>query len=64
MFSIRRERYRYIRYSDGSEELYDHQTDPHETQNMVGQPQAEQIIQELKPLLPGVWAKSLGGRDG
>lgn len=36
MFSLRTERYRYIRYSDGSEELYDYQTDPHEKQNMVG----------------------------
>ena len=30
------ERYRYIRYEDGSEELYDHQKDPHEWTNLIG----------------------------
>ena len=28
------ERYRYLRYEDGSEELYDHQNDPHEWENL------------------------------
>ena len=64
MFALRTQRYRYIRYSDGSEELYDHQTDPHEKQNMVGRPEAEAVIQKLKPLIPSVSAKSLGGRNG
>ena len=30
------DRYRYIRYEDGSEELYDHQKDPHEWINLIG----------------------------
>jgi hypothetical protein len=29
------ERWRYIRYADGGEELYDHQTDPHEWTNLA-----------------------------
>tara|TARA_B100000809_G_scaffold19840_2_gene17465 strand:- start:13465 stop:14958 length:1494 start_codon:yes stop_codon:yes gene_type:complete len=33
--SIRGERYRYIRYSDGSEELYDHDKDPEEWTNLA-----------------------------
>ena len=33
--SIRSERYRYIRYADGSEELYDHKTDSNEWNNLV-----------------------------
>lgn len=33
--SLRGERYRYTRYSDGSEELYDHQKDPHEWTNLL-----------------------------
>ncbi|MBC8350477.1 MAG: sulfatase [Planctomycetes bacterium] len=33
--SLRTERWRYIRYSDGTEELYDHQTDPNEWTNEV-----------------------------
>ena len=28
--AVRDQRWRYIRYADGSEELYDHQTDPNE----------------------------------
>ncbi|WPJ97813.1 sulfatase [Coraliomargarita algicola] len=34
-FSILNERYRYIRYGDGSEELYDHQNDLNEFTNMA-----------------------------
>ena len=35
-FAVQSERYRYIRYSDGSEELYDHQSDPNEWTNLAG----------------------------
>ena len=31
--AVRSERWRYIRYADGSEELYDHETDPNEWTN-------------------------------
>jgi arylsulfatase A-like enzyme len=34
--SLRSARYRYIRYADGSEEFYDHATDPHEWTNLAG----------------------------
>ena len=34
--SIRTDRWRYIRYSDGSEELYDHVADPMEWDNLAG----------------------------
>ena len=33
--AIRTERWRYIRYWDGGEELYDHRTDPHEWHNLA-----------------------------
>ena len=33
--SLRTDRWRYIRYADGSEELYDHRTDPNEWNNLV-----------------------------
>jgi choline-sulfatase len=35
---IRSERWRYIRYADGSEELYDMEADPHEWKNLAGDP--------------------------
>jgi arylsulfatase A-like enzyme len=34
--AVRSENYRYIRYSDGSEELYDHSLDPNEWTNQAG----------------------------
>ncbi|MDF1861720.1 MAG: sulfatase [Verrucomicrobiales bacterium] len=33
--ALRDERWRYIRYADGSEELYDHDSDPHEWTNLM-----------------------------
>ena len=33
--SVRDERWRYIHYADGSEELYDHKTDPNEWYNLA-----------------------------
>jgi arylsulfatase A-like enzyme len=33
--SLRGDRYRYTVYADGSQELYDHQSDPHEFQNLA-----------------------------
>ncbi len=38
-YAARDERWRYIRYSDGSEELYDHQTDPNEWTNLAAKPE-------------------------
>lgn len=34
--AIRTDRWRYIRYADGSEELYDHDSDPSEWRNLAG----------------------------
>jgi arylsulfatase A-like enzyme len=50
--SIRSERYRYIRYDDGSHELYDHNVDPHEWNNIAGTANAGPIIATHAALLP------------
>jgi hypothetical protein len=34
----RSDRWRYIQYADGSEELYDHETDPNEWNNLANDP--------------------------
>ena len=34
--AVRTDRWRYIRYADGTEELYDHHDDPNEWTNVVG----------------------------
>jgi arylsulfatase A-like enzyme len=51
-YSLRSDRYRYIRYEDGSEELYDHDVDPHEWTNIASDPQHHQAKSSLLPLVP------------
>ncbi len=48
-------RYHFIRYADGSEELYDHQTDPREYVNLAPQPESKRIIDRLSAALPKTW---------
>jgi arylsulfatase A-like enzyme len=50
--AIRSERWRYIRYADGSEELYDHDADPLEWDNLANQPQHAAIKEKLATWLP------------
>jgi arylsulfatase A-like enzyme len=50
--AVRTERYRYIRYSDGSEELYDHQTDPNEWTNLAGERRYAALKEELAKEMP------------
>jgi len=49
--AVRSNRWRYIRYSDGSEELYDHSKDPWEWTNLAGRPEYAQVIAEHKKWL-------------
>ena len=49
---IRSERWRYIRYADGSEELYDHRSDPNEWINLAGRPEHAAVIAEHRKWLP------------
>lgn len=44
--TVRSERWRYIRYSDGSEELYDHQNDPNEWKNLAKEPKYKRVKAE------------------
>lgn len=55
--AVRSARWRYIRYADGSEELYDHAVDPHEWTNLAGQTELSDVIDEHRQLLPKVEAK-------
>jgi len=50
--SVRSERWRYIRYRDGTEELYDHQIDPGEHKNLAGDPPFRQVLAEHRKWLP------------
>ena len=50
--AVRGLNYRYIRYRDGSEELYDHRTDPGEHMNLASDPNLTSIKKKLAVALP------------
>ena len=50
--AVRSERFRYIRYNDGSEELYDHGADPNEWHNLADDPDYADAKAELASWLP------------
>ena len=50
--SLRDSRYRYSLYADGTEELYDHQTDPMEWQNLASDPELQAVKDRLSQYLP------------
>ena len=52
--AVRDKRYRYIRYEDGSEELYDHETDPLEWRNLAGDEKHAGVMTRLAEWLPKV----------
>ncbi len=52
--SIRTEKWRYIRYKDGGEELYDHDADPLEWRNLAKDAKYAQVREELAAQLPRV----------
>jgi arylsulfatase A-like enzyme len=51
--SVRTEAWRYIRYADGGEELYDEVKDPYEWENLAGKPELAAIRADLARRLPG-----------
>jgi len=50
--SVRTSRWRYTRYADGSEELYDHDRDQYEWTNLAGDPAYDDEIRSLSSFLP------------
>ena len=50
--SIRDERYHYIRYKDGTEELYDHENDPNEFKNLALDPKFTPVKERLSKWIP------------
>ena len=50
--ALRSQYYRYIRYADGSEELYDHRSDPKEFTNLSDSIELTQVKQHLAPWFP------------
>jgi arylsulfatase A-like enzyme len=63
--ALRDERWRYIRYHTGEEELYDHNTDPNEWKNVAALPENAAVKARLAKWLPtvNVPSKGRGGND-
>ena len=55
--AVRSRQYRYIRYADGSEELYDEKADPNEWTNLAGNPEYDAVKAQLAKWLPKTDAK-------
>lgn len=56
-YGLSAQRYRYIAYDNGDEELYDITTDPHEWNNLATKPEFAKKIDELKSHTPNQFAK-------
>jgi choline-sulfatase len=52
--AIRSRDFRYIRYADGTEELYDHRSDPNEWTNVVGEARYADVVADHKRWLPKI----------
>ena len=50
--AVRTERWRYIRYHDGGEELYDHDSDPQEWTNLANLSRHSLVIERLRKSIP------------
>ena len=50
--TLRSERFRYIRYEDGAEELYDHQADPNEWANLAREARHSETVSRFRESLP------------
>ena len=62
--AVRSERWRYIRYADGGEELYDHAGDPHEWTNLAARPEFAAVKAGLAKSLPATDAAPAGAKKG
>lgn len=61
--AVRTEDWRYIRYADGTEELYDERKDPYEWNNLASNGEFDPIKQQLRPSIPTTNAPGLSKGD-
>jgi hypothetical protein len=59
-FSVRTRDFRYIRYNNGFEELYDHRDDPYEWTNLADKPQYETTRKALREKLNSMTGLAVG----
>ncbi len=51
-YGLRSDRYRYITYEDGTEELYDHEKDRWEWKNLADNPEYAEVKKMMRQELP------------
>lgn len=51
-FAVRSKQWRYIRYRDGTEELYDHHSDPEEHFNLAGNLEYATVLEQHRKYIP------------
>lgn len=56
--------WRYIRYADGSQELYDRRADPREFHNLAGKPEQADRLRAFRARLPQVNVEPVAGSAG
>jgi|APSaa5957512622_1039677.scaffolds.fasta_scaffold00780_3 arylsulfatase A-like enzyme len=59
-FSVRSRDFRYIRYNNGFEELYDHRDDSYEWDNLAGKPEFEPVRKALREELNAMTGLEVG----
>ena len=62
-YAVRSEHFRYIKYLDGSEELYDHRNDPNEWNNLASDQSQDAIIRNHREFLPTLESDVLPGNS-
>lgn len=62
--AARDSRWRYIRYADGTEELYDHSKDPYEWTNLANDAASSEVRTRLAAVFPKEEAKPTSGGKG
>ena len=65
-WSVRTERWRYTEWEAGKRgtELYDHEQDPHEYENLAGDPRFAGVVAEMKILVKKNWPKPVTAGKG
>jgi arylsulfatase A-like enzyme len=61
--AVRTEKWRYIRYSDGSEELYNRDNDPYEWDNLANDNQYNEILEKHRKWIPDSFSEPALKKD-
>ncbi|MHC4880181.1 MAG: sulfatase [Planctomycetota bacterium] len=62
-YAVRSEHFRYIKYLDGSEELYDHREDPNEWNNLASSKTLKEVVSTHRKHIPAQDADVLPGNS-